>query len=78
MPERKIRARMVELGISVEDVAAALGINKSTVYRRLQSPEKLTVRELRNLVCLLELDNTEAQVIFFPPDVAKNATNIET
>ena len=52
MPERKIRARMVELGISVEDVAAALGINKSTVYRRLQSPEKLTVRELRNLVCL--------------------------
>lgn len=34
----KLRAAMEASGVSVEDAAAALGVNRATLYRRLSNP----------------------------------------
>lgn len=61
----KLKARMVEKGMSIADVATAMGIDKSTLYRKLRDPNKLCVGDVRRLASILELNEADAQAIFF-------------
>lgn len=61
-----LKARMVERDISVEDLAKALNLNKSTLYRRFRAPEELSVKETAEIARVLDLDGDDALKIFYP------------
>ena len=61
----KLKGKMVERGINVETLAAKIGINRSTLYRKLESGEKFTVGEAQTIKEVLNLDKDEAVAIFF-------------
>ena len=67
----KLKGKIVERGMSVEELANKIGVDKSTLYRKLnQSGETFTIREA-NLICkILELNGDEATAIFFSQYVA--------
>jgi predicted DNA-binding transcriptional regulator AlpA len=62
----KIRARIVELGMSIPQIASSLGMNRSTMYRKLKDPGRFTVAELRKLVSVLQWSGQEVRDIFMP------------
>ena len=62
----KIRVRIIELGMSVPQIASSLGMNRSTMYRKLKDPGRFTVAELRKLVSVLQWSGQEVRDIFMP------------
>lgn len=68
---RKLKAKLLETGLTTQDAAKQLGINRSTFYRKLQKPDDLlSVRDIRVLSDLLGLKMTDVADIFFSHDVA--------
>lgn len=67
----KLKGKIVEKGLNVEQVASYIGIDDSTFYRKLNnSGETFTIREA-NMICeFLELSRREALAIFFKNYVA--------
>ncbi len=62
----KLRARMVEAGVSVQELAEKIGMDKSTLYRRISgNGEDFTIREIDDIKVALQLDPSEAVQIFF-------------
>lgn len=61
----RLKAKIVELETSVETVAESIGMDRSTLYRRLQTPDDFTVGEIGMLASTLGLTCEEAQSIFF-------------
>lgn len=67
----KIHGKLKELGLTVEDAAKTMGIDRSTLYRKLgNSGAGLTVRDAQMLVDILQLTEQEALEIFFAREVA--------
>ena len=67
----KIHAKLRELGMSVEDVAKRMEIDRSTLYRKLNNNGAgLTVKDAQMLVDILQLTQQEALDIFFAREVA--------
>ncbi len=66
----KLRAKIVENGINIEALANMSGINKATIYRRLNQPDEITIEEADKLVKVLNIDANEALAIFFTQYVA--------
>ena len=68
---RKLRSVMVEKGVSVNDLAKAAGMTKSTFYRRESSSgDSFTIKEANAIKSLLSLSANEAVEIFFTQEVA--------
>ena len=61
----KLRGKMVERGCNVEALAAELGVDKSTVYRKLNNGESFTIADVQKIKTVLDLTNDEASDIFF-------------
>lgn len=60
-----LRAKMAELGISNETLAKRLGIDVSTLYRKMKSEgTNFTVGQMHIIVAVLGLTNEEASAIF--------------
>ena len=71
----KLKGKIVEKGINVSDLAKVLGINKSTLYRKLKNNgENISIREAVGMINELDLSAEEANEIFFNQFVASNAT----
>lgn len=67
----KLRGKIVENGLTVEGVADLIGIDKSTIYRKINGRgEAFTVREANLLCDALKLSKDEAVAIFFSQYVA--------
>lgn len=67
----KLRGRIVEKGFSVASLAAKLGMDKATLYRKLGSGGKsMTVQDANRIVEALGLSADEATSIFFSQVVA--------
>ena len=61
-----LEAKMNKLKISKEGLAEALGIDRSTVYRKLsRNGEPFTIKEAREIQKILNLSKSEAISIFF-------------
>ncbi|MGN0422827.1 MAG: helix-turn-helix domain-containing protein [Lachnospiraceae bacterium] len=68
---KKLRGKMVEHGISVEELAVAMKIDRATLYRRLEKDgESFTIKEADIIVRTLKLSSSEATSIFFNQFVA--------
>lgn len=75
MPEivniNKLRGKIVERGITIEQLANQIGVDRSTLYRKMNNEgESFTIKEA-NMICkALKLTGQEATAIFFSQYVA--------
>ena len=67
----KLKGKIVENGLTVEGLAEKLGVDRSTLYRKLNAEgETFTIKDA-NMICkALELNIQEATAIFFSQYVA--------
>ena len=67
----KLKGKIVEQGMNVEKLAKKIGIDKSTLYRKLQDEgESITIKEASLIIEVLKLTAEEAHSIFFHQYVA--------
>lgn len=67
----KLRGKIVEKQLTIEQLADILGINKSTLYRKMvEKGETFTIREADMICDALDLSGEEATAIFFDQYVA--------
>lgn len=78
MNMNKLRGKIAEKGLTIPILAEEIGIDKSTIYRKIKANgEKFTIKEA-NLICsVLDLDKKEANEIFFNNNVAFHANKGE-
>lgn len=68
---QKLRGKMMECGITVEELADIMGMDRATLYRRLERKgENFTIKEADIIAKALNLDVEEANAIFFSQFVA--------
>ena len=60
----KLKGKIVENGLNVELLAESIGLNRSSLYRKLNNLEKVTIGEARKIKDVLLLSNEEATDIF--------------
>ena len=60
-----LKDKMAQKGFNVERLAANLEIDRSTLYRKLDGGEKITIGEAQKIKDALEMTNEEARAIFF-------------
>ena len=56
--------------MNVSEVAAKMGVDKATLYRRIASGESFTIGEAEKITEILSLSHDEAVSIFFSHTVA--------
>lgn len=66
----KLKAKIIEKGYTVETLARAIGMNKSTLYRKINRMELFTIKEAYNIAIVLDLTESELNEIFFGIKVA--------
>ena len=66
MNATKLKNKILEKGLNIAKTAELIGMNKSSLYRKLNGFEKFTVAEAVKLKNVLDLNNFEALEIFLP------------
>lgn len=67
----KLRGKIVENGLTLEKVAKAINLNKSTISRKMnKNGDDFTIKQADDIVKLLNLTAEEATSIFFSQFVA--------
>lgn len=61
----KLKGKVVEKGHSPESFACAIGVDRSTLYRKYENGEKFTVGEVNKIIATLDLTDSETISIFF-------------
>lgn len=64
MNVNKLKAKIVERGMNVEAFAEAIGIGRSSLYRKLNASEKITIGEAQKMKDALNMTDDEAYEIF--------------
>ena len=60
----KLKGKIVENEMNVETLAAAIGIDRSSLYRKLNNAEKLTIGDAVRIKEALDLSTEDACEIF--------------
>ena len=60
----KLKAKIVEREMNVESLAAAIGVDRSSLYRKLNNAEKITIGEASRMKVVLLMTDMEAHDIF--------------
>ena len=67
----KLKGKIVECGLNVAELASRIGIDKATLYRKLNSDGKnLTIKDANLIAKELKLTRDEINEIFFDQKVA--------
>ena len=62
---RKLKAAMVERGINTAQLADRIGVNRSTLYRRIATQGRgFTIGEAESIAAVLNLSPAESTAIF--------------
>jgi len=65
MNTARLREKVEKSGLTVEELAASVGINPSTYYRKMNTNgENFTVAQAKKMAAILGLTNEEASEIF--------------
>ncbi|KXI11965.1 MULTISPECIES: helix-turn-helix transcriptional regulator [Streptococcus] len=67
---QKLKGKIMERGTTQEALAKALGIDRSTFYRKMRQGGNFTIKEVNLIVSALHLSKDEAMSIFFADLVA--------
>ena len=65
MNVNKLKAKIVENGMNVEELADIIGTNRATLYRKLNKTGRITIKEAARMKEALGMTAEEAQSIFF-------------
>lgn len=71
----KLKGLIVERGTTQQAVADAIGIDRSTFYRKMKKGGDFTIGEAKKIKEELPLTDSEAIEIFFGPKVAFTLQN---
>lgn len=74
---RKIKARMVELGITQKDAAKFLCIAQPTINQKINNIRPMDLEEAEKLADLLQLNAEEFQPYFFCSQVAQRNSGLK-
>lgn len=64
MNVNKLKGKIAEKGLSVEKLAQQIGVDRSSLYRKLNNAEKITIGEATRMKEVLEMTPEEATLIF--------------
>jgi plasmid maintenance system antidote protein VapI len=64
MHVNKLKAKLAELEINVEELSSRIGVERSAMYRKLRNAEKITIGEALKIKEALQLTDDEAYEIF--------------
>lgn len=67
--KNKLKAKVIENGLTMEKVAKELDINVTTLYRKINGTSDFTRSEMHKIKDLLNLSIKDAVDIFFTPDL---------
>lgn len=65
MNRKELRAQMIRMGKSTDELCAAIGISRSAWFRKLSGESEFTQSEITGLRSELSLDDRMTGVIFF-------------
>ena len=66
--ERKFKAQLVLMGISGKELAEMLGMDESTLYRKIRAGGAFTREEINKLIIILKFE--DPMDIFFAEELA--------
>lgn len=66
--ENELKAQMARKGVSQEELAKALGINVTTLWRKIKADGNFTRNEISAIIDYLELEDPDS--IFFAKKLA--------
>ena len=61
-----LKAKLVEKGLNVEWLAEKIGVTASSMYRKLNNSDRVTIGEAQRIKEALDLSDSEASAIFLP------------
>ena len=64
MDLNRLKGKIVEKGWNVEKLAEQIGVERSSMYRKLNNFDKITIGEAKKITAALNLTNEEASSIF--------------
>ena len=67
---RKIKGRIVELGLTQRDLAKALELSQPTVSQKISNIRAMTVQEAFMLADILKIPDREFREYFFKKEIA--------
>lgn len=70
MKVNELRAEVVRNGMSMEELSEEIGIDRSTLYRRLNKPNSFTLGEIISISKALDLTSDRVVDIFFSEKVS--------
>ncbi len=68
--EKKIKARIVELGMTIGEIAAKMKMSAYTLGRKISGKAKMTLDEAWELMTILKIPDCEFLLYFFKHQVA--------
>ena len=60
----KLKGKIVEKGLNIEQVADMIGVDRSTFYRKMNNADKITIGEAARIKDALMLSDNDAYDIF--------------
>lgn len=69
MKKREFKAMLVKKGINVEELAKKIGLDRATLYRKVNN-NTLTLTDINNIIQALDLTDDETMAIFFKNEIA--------
>lgn len=60
-----LKRKMKDKKITVNEMSKEIGVNPSTLYRKLSAAEKITIKEAVKIAEILELTVADTEEIFF-------------
>lgn len=66
----RLKGKVVEQGLTMTAFAKEIGMDYSSLYRRLEGQVSFTVSDVETITRVLHLDNGEIMGIFFAKDFA--------
>lgn len=64
MDINKLKGKIIEKNMNVEQLACAIGVHPSSLYRKLNNYEKITIGDAIKMKEVLSLNDNEAYQIF--------------
>lgn len=61
----KLQGKMREAGMTIEKLATAVGLSRTGLFNKIHGKREFLVSEVAKICKLLDIGDTEMQVIFF-------------
>lgn len=63
--EKQFRIKLISAGFTVKDIAQVIGINETTLYRKIKGITDFSRNEMSIIKTFLKLNSDEFEKIFF-------------